>query len=39
MVPAGSLNFGTTLGYTSPSEPRIRADLLGDDEQLGALMT
>ena len=34
----GSLNFGTTLGYTSPSEPRIRDDLLGGDEQLGALM-
>ena len=35
----GSLNFGTTLGYTSPCEPRIRADVLGGDEQLGALIT
>lgn len=35
----GSLNFGTTLGYTSPAEPRIREDLLGGDENLGALMT
>jgi MFS family permease len=39
VVCLGSLNFGTTLGYTSPAEPRIRDDLLGGDEQLGALMT
>ena len=39
VVCLGSLNFGTTLGFTSPAEPRIREDLLGGDEQLGALMT
>eukprot|EP01046_Picozoa_sp_COSAG06_P081692 COSAG06_NODE_28817_length_567_cov_1.309829_1_plen_90_part_01 len=34
VVCLGSLNFGTTLGFTSPAEPRIREDLLGGDEQL-----